>query len=149
MTVEVFVWEFCGSKEAWGHSSLRLSNGTYVSWWPAEPYSKLSAVKQLKSSVPADRDRSYDDDVAGEEQDPDNKYCIQGLDEAAIDAWWISFKSSNDYVLMTQNCSTTVKDALKAGGAWKLLSEEQRKKFDAIPVWTPKDVDDLCKALKR
>ena len=142
------MWEFCGKKEAWGHSSLRLSNGRYVSWWPAIPYSTLSAVKQLMSPVPADKNRSYDDDVAGEEQDPDNVYRIPGLDEAAIDAWWIIFKSSHEYVLMTQNCSTTVKDALKAGGAWERLSEEQRKKFDDIAVWTPKDVVDLCKALK-
>ena len=142
------MWDFRGYTEAWGHSSLRLSNGRYVSWWPSKTYSKLSAVVQLKSPVPADRNRSYDDDVAGEEQDPDNVYRIPGLDEAAIDAWWISFKSSHEYVLTTQNCSTTVKDALKAGGAWERLSEEQRENFDAIAVWTPKDIDDLCKALK-
>ena len=147
MPVQVFVWDFRGYTEAWGHSSLQLSNGKYVSWWPTKAYSKLSVVTELKSPVKADKDRTYKDDVEGEEQDPDTVYEIPGLDEAAIDAWWVSFKHSHDYGLMKQNCSTTVKDALKAGGAWTKLTTEQREEFDDISVWTPKHVDNLCKAL--
>ena len=86
-------------------------------------------------------------DAEGEEQDPDKVYEIPGLDEAAIDAWWMSFKDSHDYILASQNCSTTVKDALKAGGAWTKLTAEQQEEFDDISVWTPKDVDNLCSAL--
>jgi len=102
---------------------------------------------ELKSPVEADQDRTYENDVEGEEQDPDKVYEIPGLDEAAIDAWWMSFKDSHYYSLASQNCSTTVKDALKAGGAWTKLTAEQQEEFDNISVWTPKDVDNLCKAL--
>ena len=69
------------------------------------------------------------------------------LQDVDIDAWWMRFKDSHDYILASQNCSTTVKDALKAGGAWTKLTAEQQEEFDDISVWTPKDVDNLCSAL--
>jgi len=30
----VYVWNFRGSKEAWGHSAMTLEDGTHISWWP-------------------------------------------------------------------------------------------------------------------
>jgi hypothetical protein len=65
---------------------------------------------------------------------------IHGLNEPAIHRWWRKFKRNRANVWDTfrQNCSTTVYDALVAGGAppWPVLTP-----------WTPGGIDNYARAV--
>jgi RHS repeat-associated protein len=30
----VHIWNYTGTKSAWGHASMTLDDGRYISWWP-------------------------------------------------------------------------------------------------------------------
>jgi len=120
---------------AWGHTSIKLSDGTYISWWPREPVEPN--IKEVVKYRPAYRNRTYDDDVAGEGQKPpDYILIIKGLNQKFIRNWWISFhKDKSNKWSLDCNCSTVVKMALKAGGAsiyWSFWVD--------IGVWYPYDI---------
>ena len=70
---------------------------------------------------------------------------VNGLDEGAIENWWNSFKNSNQYSTLGQNCSTTAADALNAGGGlpYAILGG-----YGVPPlVWSPSDVLDYANAI--
>lgn len=97
-----------GSKDGWwGHVSLTLDDGTYISYWPSTP------VDGLFDSVPA-RPANYQLDVIGEGGRLPQNIEILGVDTAAIRTWWNNGNHGNFTSL--NNCSTIVTGALRAGG---------------------------------
>ena len=70
------------------------------------------------------------------------------LNREAIAVWWNQFKNdpNNKWKTLSQNCSTTVAEALKAGNAstpwWDFWSSWNI-------VWTPADVEELARAINK
>jgi RHS repeat-associated protein len=147
--LDVFIWEFRGSNDAWGHASVQLNNGTYISWWPntrnTSPY-KYDMGQPLFSAPPLLEE--YRQTVGMEGRPPDAIIHIDGLNEAAIQKWWEEFKNDNQWDTLWQNCSTTVADALAAGGGDMLASLGGGNSLPRA-VWTPKDVQDYANAIQR
>jgi len=131
--LDVHVWSYRGSTEAWGHVSITLDNGTHISWWPSSEGRHGSLASLDIYSAPANPNQTFADDVRMEEQRPDFTVHITGLNESAIQQWWEAFKGSNEWSTLGQNCSTTVSDALKAGGGSEYASWWSSHNF----VWTP------------
>jgi hypothetical protein len=111
-----------------------LGDDTYISWWPdaAPRTSKKTPCGCNKDNMyhaPAIVGRQLEDDVRDEERPADRIIHIDGLDEAAIAAWWDAFKNNPNGVWDStkQNCSTTVYNAINAGGGFST----------AEPVWSP------------
>lgn len=151
-SVSVNIWSYRGKEEAWGHASLTLSDGTYISWWPqGQGRESIPFVSQVYSA-PAIIPRSFDDDVRAESVVPDVFVYIPSslLDEASIRNWWGTFSSNPDsrWQTLQQNCSTTVKDALVAGGAWNILGGREFDNWGDIFVWSPNDVERFATAIR-
>lgn len=141
----VYIWKFRGKGVAWGHASLRVDQ-TYMSWWP-EPRGRIrSKVSANVYEVSPIRDRTYEEDVRDEQQQPDHKVVLAGLDERAIKDWWQGFGLTRDGVLyqgplqpwatLAQNCSTVAARGLAVGGGDTYAS--WRRSWQV--VWTPNDV---------
>ncbi len=130
--LEVYVWNYRGSKTAWGHASMTLNDGTHISWWPDN-----NGTPPTKKIYEADAfpNQTYQDDVNLEGMPPDHTIIINGLNENKIKDWWLNFKTNNKWKTLSQNCSTTVAEALKEGGAGSFWSLKDNNLF-----WTPEDV---------
>lgn len=143
--LDVFVWKFTGSgpNDNWGHASIRLDDGTYISWWPGGQRTPPDSNKYDAPALPPDyaRDRQLEGADRGHPEgiDPDIIIHLSGLDENAISQWWNSFKASHTWSTRSQNCSTTVADALKAGGATPVHHPL---------IWTPQDIESYARYLK-
>eukprot|EP00483_Globobulimina_turgida_P004560 UN04569 len=133
MPASVYVWSFDGTKSNWGHVSLELSDGTYISWWPR---SGLKSVNAL-SKVYARPNYSKQSDIKAECAQPTYTIHKYLKDENAIKHWWKEFRKSGSYCAAGMNCAKVVYTALKQGGA----------KFKGHKlIWTPDDiVKNLCK----
>jgi RHS repeat-associated protein len=146
----VHVWPAADGR--WGHASVTLDNGTYISWWPQQDnrdYGFLNWGSLVNSySVDPIRDRQFYADVRDEGNSQPKDTRIEGLNEDAIQKWWDTFSSdpSSKWSTATQNCSTTVADALKAGGAtvgwWDLKAGHNF-------IWRPEDVQRFADAINR
>ena len=140
----VNIWKYRGSTEAWGHASITLDNNRYISWWPGS--NRRGPLKYFDiytaTAIPK---QTYVDDVHLEGQAPDYRIRIEGLDEAAIEQWWDDFLQSHEWKTLSQNCSTTGADALKAGGAAKYANWWRLHNI----VWTPNDVKALTESINR
>jgi hypothetical protein len=110
--ITVYVWDFRGKDDAWGHASMQCDN-TYISWWPeGEGRVRSNTLYQVQSKFPNKytipayqniysaypfRHRTKDDDeyaeseIRGKKRPPDHTIRISGLDEKAIKDWWESF----------------------------------------------------------
>jgi hypothetical protein len=69
---------------------------------------------------------------------------LDNLDEGAIRDWWNSFQRTHKYDSLRQNCSTTVIDALRAGGANKHV-----RNYPDPFVWDPEAALDFARKLQR
>ena len=106
----VHVWppQGDGSKGGWyGHASVTLDDGTYISYWPNRPISPPFDSTQA-------RPPNYDQDKGGENGRTPTDYYIQGLDENKIKKWWKNCPHGNFSTL--NNCSTITCQALRQGG---------------------------------
>ena len=144
----VFVWDFLGKDVAWGHASIELDDGTYISWWPQGLGRKSMPLLPDVYTVAAIQPRTFRDDVEAEDDtQPQWRVAVGGLDHKAIRAWWASFKTTHKWSTLSQNCSTTVADALWAGGAASILTAREDDMFQGVVVWTPNDVLALATAI--
>ena len=141
-----FIWKFRGKDIAWGHASV-LVDRTYMSWWPEGSNRRSSKLHRNIYTAGPFRARTYEDDVAGEDnKDPDYQIVLNGLDEDAMKTWWQSFGLTRDGVLyygplqpwetLTLNCSTVASRALYMGGGDKYASWAKSVNV----IWTPNDV---------
>ena len=141
----VHIWRYRGKSEAWGHTSMTLEDGTHISWWPSGTrYDHKKLVPNIYTADPNDP-QTFSDDVDMEKQEPDVQIEIDCLDESEIKDWWLSFKKSNKWKTLSQNCSTTVADGLKAGGA-KVKGQDIGASCNI--VWKPDDVEKFAKAVQ-
>lgn len=139
--IRVYVWMPGpnGTEMSVGHSSLWLTCGTYISWWPQDGV-KLKSPKSRASRSDLTTDKQE------EGRDPDWRITIKGLNEGAILNWWEQFGLVRGrtvlqgplpaYQLYTQNCSTVVALALRVGGSEKYLPLG-RGVARALELWTP------------
>jgi hypothetical protein len=131
----VYVWK--KREGSLGHASMGVDSPvgcSYISYWPK--YAALSAPP-----IPF---RAFSDDVSDEGQQPDATIRIEGLDETTIYSWWtqVTRDPTQQWNLITQNCSTTVANALNRGGAAELMGNLA---FRA--VWSPDQMLDFASAL--
>ena len=154
----VYVWSYFSGdhtrEKAIGHAALHLSDGTHISWWPTSDGKPISLENMpnlpnvFKS--PANQGQTFTADMALEKAEPDHRIVILGLDEEAIKKWWITFNTKdNEWSLLDQNCSTTVKDALLVGLAGRVqrLSPTDFIWVRHIRVWRPDMVVRLANKL--
>jgi hypothetical protein len=152
--LNVFIWNYRGKSEAWGHASMQVDQ-TYISWWPERPGQVPSKVHpNIYDSHPI-RNRTFSGDVAAERQPPDHTIRIGGLDETAIKDWWQSFGLTRDGVLyqgplqswatLSRNCSTVVATGLRHGGGDDHASWVKSWNL----VWTPADVLSYAQSIQR
>jgi len=128
----VNIWTSRGKSEAWGHASDTLDNGTHISWWPSSNRNGSKSGKGVYSAPP-NIPQTYADDRRlegdpGPPMDPDQQIYIPGLDEAAIEKWWEDYQKNGQWKTLSNNCSTIMYRALRAGGAPRA----------GTSVWTPK-----------
>ncbi|HOH62334.1 MAG TPA: RHS repeat-associated core domain-containing protein, partial [Bacilli bacterium] len=148
--LKVFIWRFTGSLSGqnWGHASMMLDNGEYISWWPnTDTKDTIIEYNLLIKSIytaKAYEKRTYKQDEEEEKHSPDFVIDIQGLDEDAILKWWNDFKTNNYWKTFSQNCSTTIADGLAAGGGDKYSSFMASWNI----IWKPNDVEDYAKSIK-
>jgi uncharacterized protein RhaS with RHS repeats len=108
---EIYYW--CPYKQSIkGHAALRLSDGTYISYWPAHP-ERWSGFQPLNRDT--SRQANFDLDKAGEGGREPEQLTINDLDEAAIKAWWNNGQGHGSFSDWN-NCTVIVAEALHAGG---------------------------------
>ena len=89
--IKVHVWNFQGSKSAWGHASMHLGS-KYISWWPgsARDY-HLGTAKIPIYSVAHIHGQTFARDKELEGGPPDHTIELAGLDEKQVERWWKNF----------------------------------------------------------
>ena len=144
--VIVYIWNFRGKKEAWGHASALVSN-QYISWWPISDNRVRSKLyDDIYSAHPIGNRQLYDD-ISDEGCTPNHTIKIEGLNESKILTWWrrtaLSWGSglalgppSLMWSSLGWNCSKIVATALKEGGGDRYSSIVKSFNF----IWTPNDV---------
>ena len=90
-----------------GHMSLRLSDGTYISHYPGKD--GIFKKGGLQHSF------DYDISELGKKYKP-VKLPSGLVDEDKIRTWWIVYKETANYNLVSNNCAQVVVRALKEGG---------------------------------
>lgn len=155
----VYVWDYLGINVAMGHASIELEDGTYISWWPGQVRNPKTLATQIGYPHmlycgPANPNQTFQDDQileagAGQAMKaPDHSIEIGGLDIGAIRTWWSTFQKTNQWCTFSQNCSTTVADALWAGGVKNRLSVAQYAYYRAPTwPWTPAGIYDFVQAI--
>jgi len=151
----VHIWSYRGKNEAWGHASMTLDDQTppvHISWWPSGVGRQAMPFLPNIYSAPARDPQTFADDVSLEGQPPDKDIVITSLNEAKIVTWWNGFKPTHLWKTLSQNCSTTVADGLKAGDASSAHSiwgavRLQWTSHDI--VWTPADVEAYANAINQ
>ncbi|KAL3855420.1 hypothetical protein ACJMK2_014631 [Sinanodonta woodiana] len=149
MPIKVYIWNFQGSTEAWGHASMSLSDGTHISWWPCGGDERKS-VKGKAVKAPPIRSMTLKDDIEGEDgKNPDVTHIIPPgyINEAAIRTWWQSFSNEENWRAFDQNCSTVVFKALCAGSALDVFPAIEKQRYEAVFIWTPSTVDKFVQRL--
>jgi RHS repeat-associated protein len=108
---KLLYWRAHGESK-FGHVSLLLDDGTYISYWPSRrvPKDALPYIHDVPPRLPADYDRDRDEEGI----DPVSVQ-IDGLDETAIKRWWNEGKGHGDWGDLN-NCSDIVGEALRKGG---------------------------------
>jgi len=141
----LYIWK--GYDGDWGHAALMLDDNTYISWWPQPTDREYPLGSWLDSyfEVDAIAGNTFDHDNSsreGEGRRPTTTIHLDTLDEDAIRDWWAKFSKSHKYNSVSQNCSTTVMDALRAGGSGKHLIG-----YPSPLIWDPEDVLEYGRAL--
>lgn len=124
MPAEVYIWP--PFEENVGHSSMKLSDGTYISYWPSEKVSKE------KPECPPSLAGSVEEDASNEKERDPNIYVVEISDsgEKKIKEWWDKYKTTHYHVAFN-NCSTIIFLALER--AFPFLSVFDGK----IKAWVP------------
>jgi RHS repeat-associated protein len=121
-----------GSKNGWyGHVSITLDDGTYISYWPDRPINP-----PFDGTNPRSPDYGKDKEGEGGRDPCDTK--INGLDEKKIKEWWE--KGNHGNFCLTNNCSDIVSEALRQGGLdipHHLIYQPQNVKSDVGDALNP------------
>jgi hypothetical protein len=108
---KIYIWNKSGKNV--GHCSLKLDDGTYISFWPDS--NTAQRVKIPTGKTVSSKGSTYKDDVDAEGHDPDTIIEIRGkLNNQKIHKWWMENQDSG-YHLYTNNCTNIVEKALEVG----------------------------------
>lgn len=157
--ITVFIWNYRGMSEAWGHASMEICGGepagnVYISWWPesTDRRAKISNKGPLANiyTVNAIKDRMYPHDVRDEERVPDHTIRLDGLDESAAKKYWYELTGGKDpqWTSLTQNCSTVVARALFAAGGDSFAEGLEGWWHSWNVIWKPDDVLSYARAVQ-
>ena len=159
MTITVFVWD--PHVDMYGHASLHVRDGPYISWWPSNRVEGAGAkvgTGMLGSRAIASAMRQ---DKASEKRIPSWASApIDGLDEAAIAAWWKKLSgrsglpldektprfSNGRYNVLTTSCAGVVFEALVVGGLHKNPMASAVASLLGTVI-APNDLKDIADAL--
>lgn len=157
MSITVFVWE--PHVDMYGHASMHIKDGPYISWWPTSAASTDLGRKTHPMLGSYAFVNSMRQDKASERRPPSWASApISCLDEGAIAAWWRlfsgcppnkargGFQTASTYNVLTTSCSGVVFRALVEGGLrrhWMASSIAA----DLGAVISPADIKDLASAL--
>ena len=140
LNAEVYVWN--PHVDGYGHAAIKLSDGTYISWWPAGP---ASSKGEQYWSGRAGGGRTYADDIGpdGENAAPDATYDIGNncLDEARIKTWYNTnfvLNPSPKWAVLRNSCSDVAHQALNQGSS--ALNPCYLSVSHSNLFWTPKDL---------
>ncbi|MGK7865999.1 hypothetical protein [Falsiroseomonas sp. E2-1-a20] len=161
-SVWVYNWNHSrgGTGVAWGHSSLWIEGGAYVSWWPEQDGRQYMVDQDTHPRMAAFLGKvigttnvykvkhrcnpSYQHDVIDEGRGADLVVRIADgvLDTKAMQLWWAGYAyESASYHVIKKNCSTTVIRALRAGGSDQHTSGFQATDFlSKRKGWEPTDI---------
>eukprot|EP00919_Chromeraceae_sp_WS-2016_P037664 GHVR01089945.1.p1 GENE.GHVR01089945.1~~GHVR01089945.1.p1 ORF type:complete len:161 (+),score=16.95 GHVR01089945.1:143-625(+) len=150
----VYVWTKDILKIYWGHASLKLTDGTYISWGPWDRKLKASgtnAVNPIKAftGVKSRKMPSYEKDVEAEGKPADLDATTQLpdiLNEEIIKNWWHNFEGP--YHATEQNCCNVVYQALREGGSNSYVDSDTRNWAEKPGIWYPSSIDTYAKAIK-
>ena len=134
MPIKVYVWKPKGD-DSYGHASMELSDGTYISWWPEYG----GKAEQTTKRAHGFQNRTLEEDVRDEGRNPDRTFIIPskvGLEEGEIKKWWAKKKSEEKWHIFN-NCCDAVKGAIEAGGAQVATSwiETPNKIIEYMEDW--------------
>jgi hypothetical protein len=162
MSCTVWVWNYEGSKTAFGHASVSVYGGTpegayYISWWPkctpdgSDPGKKAEYFGTCEPW----RSRKLSQDIESEfGKSPDKQITLAGLDETAMKKFWDELLKTPaaKWSATTTNCAAAVAAALRAGGSDQYFSALDDLAFFAFHTnwwsWTPASVWDYARALQ-
>lgn len=171
-SVWVYIWNHVrgGNGAAWGHSSVQVEGGAYISWWPQQDGRKYLVDKAKNPRVASFLNRiigttnvysvkhtcnpSYQHDV-NDEGGNGAKQIIRiadgVLDSEAIQRWWAGYAyESASYHVIKKNCSTTVIRALRAGGSDRHTSLIPSSDFFSKRTgWEPTDILAYLRTMNR
>jgi hypothetical protein len=139
LNAEVYVWD--PHVDGYGHAAIKLSNGSYISWWPGPHGTKAQQYWTGRPGVAS----SYAKDIGpgGEGKGPDHTYDLGNncLDEAAMWTWYTTnFSGSPNpkWSVLRNSCSDVAHQVINAGSSFTnpcYLSISHSNVF-----WTPKDL---------
>src|SRR3982750_2586203 len=121
MSCRVWIWNYQGSKTAFGHASMSVYGGDpsgtyYVSWWPHCPPSGSerywqSEKREYFGMCEPWRSRMFEHDVKAEFRNlPDGHVTRAGLDGTAIKTFWDDLVNDPQalWSATTTNCAATL-----------------------------------------
>jgi len=162
VSITVMMWNYVGSKSAFGHASLSVDGGEpsgnwYISWWPNCPPGGSDAAsfweaqrREYFGLCEPKRSRKLSDDISAENGPPDHHVLVLGLDETAVKAFWADLTTDPraQWSATTTNCAAAVAAALSAGGSDNYIGFVESLWFDVFHTncwsWTPKSVFDYA-----
>jgi hypothetical protein len=158
MSCSVWIWNYQGTKSAFGHAAMSVYGGDpsgtyYVSWWPdCSPGGSGGTGWEGKRReyfglCEPHRSRKFSEDVKAEfGNQPDRHVPLAGLDETAIKKFWDELigDPQSKWSASDTNCAAAVVAALKAGGSDHYFSWLEDVTFDMFNTnwwtWTPDSV---------
>ena len=103
--------------ESFGHTSLLLINGAFVSGWPLFPENASTKARVFKSTERS-KNRTLLNDITGEGRYPDSITLLPpdlNLNHTAMVDEWLRIQTDTRYKLARNNCAQTVWRVLEAG----------------------------------
>ena len=164
MTCRLWIWDFQGTKTAFGHASLSIYDGEpggtyYVSWWPdcspgGDDSSWEGKRQEYFGLCEPHRSRKFSQDVSAEfGKYPDRHISLGGLNETVMKSFWdeLTHDVRAKWSASATNCAAAVAAALKAGGSDQYFGFWRELEFDIFDTnwvsWTPNSVFDYARRL--
>jgi len=127
-----------------GHAAMTLLDGhnTYISWWPSlvdRSFYSSGPKANVVHRARAISNRSFAEDCQGEGRQPDHEILVRKVDFSRVLQAWHNVRRAGWWDLKTCNCSTVIRDCLRAGSwlpPWRFW-------FRPLPA-APIEVAELC-----
>lgn len=121
LTMIVTVYEWSGTKlMSFGHISVKLSDNTYISWWPEDSTSSISLKAAAGQRFSAKYFESLEDEINETGAGPMRTiYIVKGLDEEKMKQYFKGLlNGSLKWDLEDKSCASVTYAALCEGSDW-------------------------------